>query len=87
MVQKESESLWSYIKRFTSTYTDVKNLNDSLVVEVFNAGLSNEHVQYALIHRDISTMQQLVAHAHKFAKVYEMRNHHLARAWQAESKK
>ena len=86
MVQRERESLRNYIKRFTLACTDVKNLNDNLTVQVFSAGLSNEHVRYALIHGDISTMYELVAHAHKFAKADEMRDHNSVRARQTKSR-
>ena len=85
MVQREGKSLWSYIKIFTSVCTDVKDLNNSLIVQVFSARLSNEHVRYALIHRDISTKQELVAHTHKFVEADEMRDHHLARVRKIKS--
>ena len=76
VVQKEGESLWSYIKRFTLAYTNVKDLSDSLAIQIFTTGLSNDHVRYPLIHKNVSTMHELVAHAYKFVKADEMKDHH-----------
>ena len=81
VVQQEGESFRSYIKRYTSVYTDAKNLNN-FAVQTFITGLTNEHVWYALIHGDISTMHELVAYAHKFVETDEMKDHHLVRAQQ-----
>ena len=44
MVQKEGESFQSYIKRFTSTYNNVKDLSDGHAMQIFIAGLSNKHI-------------------------------------------
>ena len=44
IVQKEGESLRSYIKRFTSACTNVKDLNDGHAIQIFIARLSNKHV-------------------------------------------
>ena len=84
--QREGEFLRSYIKRFTLPCTDVKDLNNNLAVQVFSMGLSNKHVRYALIHKDISTMHELVAHVHKFVEVDKMRDHHSTRARQTDSR-
>ena len=54
-------------------------------MQIFIAEMSNKHVWYALIHENVSTMHELVAHVHKFTKANEMRDHHLAKARQAES--
>ena len=58
----------------------MKDLINNFVVQAFTIGLTNEHIQYALIDGDISTMHKLVACAYIFAKVDEMIDHHSARA-------
>ena len=68
VVQQEGEPFHNYIKRYISACTDVKDMNDNFVVHAFTAGLTNEHVRYAIIHEDVSTMHKLVAHAQKFAE-------------------
>ena len=67
------------MKRFISACIDVKDLNDGHTVQIFIAGLSNEHVRYALIYRNESIMHELVAYAYKFVEADEMRDHHSIR--------
>ena len=86
VVQQEGESFRSYIKRYTSVYIDAKNLNN-FAVQTFITGLTNEHVRYALIHKDVSTMHKLVARAQKFAEANEIRDYHYTRARQSELRK
>ena len=51
----------------------MKDLNDNFSIQAFIIGLINEHVRYAQIHGDISTMHKLMAHAQKFTKANKMR--------------
>ena len=76
MVQRESKSLHSYIKRYTSACADVKNLNENFTIHAFSVGVSNKHVRYALLHKDITTMHEWVTRAQKFIEVDEIRDHH-----------
>ena len=85
IVQMEGESLRNYIKRFTSTCTNVKDLSDNYVVQIFIDGLTNEHVRHSLIHENVPTMHKLVTCAYKFVDTDKMREHHSHKACQAES--
>ena len=79
VVQRESESLRNYIKRYTSAWTDMKDMNNNFVVHAFSIGVSNEHIQYDLIHGDISIIHEIVARAQKFIKANKMRDHYSAK--------
>ena len=84
IVQREGESLRNYIKRLMSAYIDVKDLNDSHTVQIFIFELTKDHVWHSLTHENVSTIHKLVTHAHKFAKVDEMKEHYSHKAGQVE---
>ena len=75
-----SEPLWGYIKRFTMAYTNVKDPNESFVIQEFKAGVINEHVYYTICNKDITSMHELVTYGQALVEVEEMRNNHLGRA-------
>ena len=63
MTQGPIESLRSYIKRFTTTYAEVGEPNESCAVEAFQAGVSSEHIHYALYGSTLLEMHALIAKA------------------------
>ena len=62
-MQHPSEPLRGNIKRFTATYTDIKDLNESFSIKAFKAGVASEHVHYALFNGEITSMHKLVTKA------------------------
>ena len=63
MVQHLNEPLRSYIKRFTVAFIDLKDLNESFVIQAFKTNVANERVHYALYNNDITSMYELVSRA------------------------
>ena len=72
MVQRSNESLGDYIKRFTATYTNVKDTNDSFAKQAFKAGVANNHVHYALHDEKLMTFQELSEKAQSLMKVVKI---------------
>ena len=72
MTQELVESLCSYIKRFTMAYTEVREPNESCAVEAFRAGVSSEHIHYALYGSMLLGMHALIAKAQELANVEEI---------------
>ena len=79
-MQHKNELLYDYIKRFTSTCVDIKDLNESFAFQMFRARVTSEHVHYTLCHKDIITMHKLVTHAQTLVEVEEMRDNHSTQA-------
>ena len=73
MTQGPVESFRSYIKRFTTAYAEIGEPNESCAVEAFRAGVSSEHIHYALYGSTLLGMHALIAKAHELANVEEMR--------------
>ena len=73
MTQGPSESLRSYIKRFTTAYVEVGEPNESCAIEAFRAGVSSEHIHYALYGSTLLGMHALIAKAQELANVEEVR--------------
>ena len=73
MTQGPVESLRSYIKRFTTAYAEVGEPNENCAVEAFRAGVSSEHIHYALYGSTLLGMHALIAKAQELANVEEIR--------------
>ena len=73
MTQGPDESLRTFIKRFTTAYTEVGEPNESCAVEAFQARVSSEHIHYALYGSTLLRMHALVAKAQELANVEEIR--------------
>ena len=79
MTQGPDKSLRTFIKRFTTAYAEVGEPNESCAVEAFRAGVSNEHIHYALYGSTLLEMHALVAKAQKLADVEEIRSRRVRR--------
>ena len=73
MTQGSVESLRSYIKRFTTAYAKIGEPNESCAVEAFQAGVSSEHIHYALYSSMLLGMHALIAKAQELANMEEVR--------------
>ena len=71
--QEPGESFRSYIKRFTTAYAEVGEPNESCAIEAFRAGVSSEHIHYALYGSTLLGMHALITKAQELADVEEKR--------------
>ena len=72
ITQGPNETLESYTKRFTATYSCVANPNEDLVIQAFVAGIVNENVQLSLNGTDVGDMESLINKAYKLFDTQEM---------------
>ena len=86
-MQRPSESLRSYIKRFTITFANVIGSNEGFAIQTFRACVTNENVHYALCNSYITSMHELILKAQAFVEVKEIRLNHIGRMQLQEQKR
>ena len=74
---RSCESLKSYIKKFTTAFVDIKDLNESFSIQAFKVSMANEQVYYALYNGDIINMHKLVFRAQSLVVAEKMRLSHI----------
>ena len=72
ITQGLNETLESYTKKFTATYSCVTNPNEDFSIQAFTIGLTSENVKYAFCRANVVDMEELIAKAQKLSETEQM---------------
>ena len=72
ITQGSNETLESYTKRFTATYSCVTNPNEELTIQAYILGVTNENIQLSLCSNDVGSMESLVSKVYKLSDMQNM---------------
>ena len=87
VTQGPNETLESYIKRFTVTYSCVTNPNEELAIQAYIAGIADENVQLSLCGNDVGDMKSLINKAYKLFDTQEMNRNRTPRVHQNDQRR
>ena len=72
VTQGPNETLESYTKRFTATYSCVTNPNEELAIQAYVSRVANENVQLSLCRNDVGSMESLISKVYKLSDTQKM---------------
>ena len=66
ITQGQNETLKSYTKRFTTTYSYVEKPDEDFAIQAYIAGVSNESMKFALCGNDVIDIKGLISRPIKY---------------------
>ena len=87
VTQGINESLESYTKRFTATYSCVTNPNEELAIQAYISGVANENIQLSLCRNDVGSMKSLISKAYKLSDTQKMNRNRAPQAQQNDQRR
>ena len=87
VTQGVNESLESYTKRFTATYSCVTNPNKELAIQAYISRIANENIQLSLCSNDVGSMESLISKAYKLSDTQKMNRNRALRTHQNDQRK
>ena len=87
VIQGPNETLESYTKRFTATYSCVTNPNEELAIQAYISRVANENIQLSLCSNDVGSMESLVSKAYKLSDTQNMNRNRAPRTHQNDQRR